>query len=103
MTNFNDESVKCKSRGIPMQNFLHEVSLYEDAEIGTSQINRVNWTFVALLVGTTVVVIIIIIGWVLKHRMQCKPIDCFVGKHLAIVHDLKGVNEKKVTFRCRRY
>ena len=78
-----------------MQNFLNEVTLYKDAKIGTSQINRVNWTFVALLVGTTVVVMIIIIGWVLKHRMQCKPIDRSVGKHLANVHDFEGVNEKQ--------
>ena len=80
---------------IPMQNFLDEVSMYEDTDIGTCKIDNVNWTIVALLVGATVVVMIIIIVWVLKHGLQCKTIDRSVGKHLADVHDLKGVNEKQ--------
>ena len=101
----HDESVKFKSmtlpphlanlREIPMQNFLHEVSMYEDTDFGTCKIDHVNWTIVALLVGATVVVMVIIIVWVLKHRMQCKAIDRSVGKHLANVHDLEGVNEKQ--------
>ena len=59
------------------------------------QIDHVNWTIVALFVGATIVILVIIIVWVLKHRMQCKPIDRSVGKHLANVHDLQGVNEKQ--------
>ena len=78
----------------PMQNFLHEVSMYEDTDFGTCKIDNVNWTIVGLLVGATVVFMIIIV-WVLKHRMQCKPLHRSVGKHLANVHDLEGVNEKQ--------
>ena len=99
-----DESVKFKSmtlpphlanlREIPMQNFLHEVNMYEDTDFETYKIYNVNWTIVALLIGATVVMIIIIV-WVLKNRLQCKTIDRSVGKHLANVHDLEGVNEKQ--------
>ena len=38
---------------------------------------------------------VIIMVWVLKHRIQCKPIDRYVGINLDYVLYLEGLNEKQ--------